>query len=264
MRALWERTHAEINGMPGFMAGSIRRFFTELRLWDYIAAARVDQFIANSTITRRRIAAFYRRDAVVITPPIETERFTVGNVPAGDYYLVASRNVPYKKIDLAIAAAEQLGRRLIVMGEGTDKLTSSSPLIEFRGKVSGDEFLNLMRGAKALLAPQIEDFGMSILEANACGRPVIALARGGALETLIDGHTGVLFEEQTVESLTDAIIRFERTAFDTAAIRRNAERFSQERFIANVRELVLRVHNERLQQEPRSFDLPTQLVSASG
>jgi glycosyltransferase involved in cell wall biosynthesis len=211
--------------------------FTRLRQWDFLAAARVDVFIANSETTRKRIATHYRRDSIIITPPIDTERFSPGG-PVGDYYLVVSRNVPYKRIDLAVEAAVKLGRRVVVVGEGTDRLTHASPLVTFRGKIESAELTALMRGARALLSPQLEDFGMAMLEMNACGRPVIAYAKGGALETLVAGKTGVFCNEQTVDSLADAIVRFEGMTFDSAEIRRHAERFSKEQFIQRMRELV--------------------------
>jgi glycosyltransferase involved in cell wall biosynthesis len=228
----------------------LRRLFLNLRLWDFAAAARVDHFLANSLITQDRIATHYRRESIVVPPPIDTERFTPGG-QSGDYYLVVSRNVPYKRIDLAVAATQRLGRRLIVVGEGTDRLKSASPHVTFRGKIDQAELLALMRGARALLAPQLEDFGMAILEMNACGRPVIAYGKGGALETLIDGKTGVLFYEQSVEALCEAVVRFESLSFDPAYARQRAESFSKERYIATMRNLV--VDLRRTEPTPRTF-----------
>jgi glycosyltransferase involved in cell wall biosynthesis len=158
---------------------------------------------------------------------------------------VVARNAPYKRIDLAVAAAVKLGRRLIVVGEGTDRLKDSSGLVSFRGKIGATELTELMRGARALLSPQLEDFGMAMLEMNACGRPVIAYKKGGALESLVDGKTGVFFEEQEVASLIDAIHRFEKLAFDPAAIRLHAEGFSKERFMQKMRDLVADLWAER-------------------
>lgn len=244
LRAIWERPHSELARVPAMLRPIARKLFLDLRLWDFAAAARVDQFVANSRMTQRRIAAHYRRESIVIPPPIDVERFSPGG-EHGDYYLIVSRNVPYKRIDLAVEAALAIGRRLVVVGEGTERLTSSSPLVTYKGKVEHTELLALMRGARALLAPQIEDFGMAILEMNACGRPVIALARGGALETQVEGKTGIFFDTQDAQTLREAIVRFEQLSFDPATIRRHAERYSKERFVAEIRELVHQLHDAR-------------------
>jgi glycosyltransferase involved in cell wall biosynthesis len=245
MRAIWENTHTELKRLPGILRPFARQLFSGLRVWDFAAAARVNAFIANSVITKKRIATHYGgRESSIITPPIDTERFTPGG-EVGDYYLVVARNAPYKRIDLAVAAAVKLGRRLIVVGEGTDRLKDSSGLVSFRGKIGATELTELMRGARALLSPQLEDFGMAMLEMNACGRPVIAYKKGGALESLVDGKTGVFFEEQEVASLIDAIHRFEKLAFDPAAIRLHAEGFSKERFMQKMRDLVADLWAER-------------------
>ncbi len=237
MRSLWELPHDEINRAPAVLRPFVKQLLHSLRNWDFETASRVDKFVANSGITADRIAKHYRRESVVVHPPIDTERFTAGG-SVGDYYLVAARNVPYKRIDLAIAAAEKLGRHLIVTGDGTDKLANASQNVTYLGKVSDAKLMTLMREARALLFPQHEDFGMTVLEMNACGRPVIGYGKGGALETIVDEKTGILFAEQTVDSLADAILRFERLAFDTVAIRRHAERFSKERFTQSLHQIV--------------------------
>jgi glycosyltransferase involved in cell wall biosynthesis len=237
MRSLWELPHDEIKRAPAVLRPFLKQFLHGLRNWDLDTACRVDKFIANSRITSDRIAKHYRRESTVLHPPIDTQRFTPGGV-VGDYYLVAARNVPYKRIDLAIAAAAKLGCRLIVTGDSTDKLANSNPNVTFLGRVSEAKLLKLMREARALLFPQHEDFGMTALEMNACGRPVIAYGKGGALETIVEGETGITFREQTVDSLADAILRFEELSFDSAAIRRHAERFSKVRFTAELRRMV--------------------------
>jgi glycosyltransferase involved in cell wall biosynthesis len=237
MRSLWELPHDEIKRAPGILRPLVKQLLHSLRTWDFDAASRVDQFVANSAITAERIAKHYRRESIVLHPPIDTEGFTPGGV-VGDYYLVAARNVPYKRIDMAIAAAERLGRHLIITGDGTDRLATASRNVTFLGKVSDAKLKELMREARALLFPQHEDFGMTVLEMNACGRPVIGYGKGGALETIVEAKTGLTFAEQSVESLVDAIERFEQLSFDSAAIRRHAERFSKERFIASLRQLI--------------------------
>jgi glycosyltransferase involved in cell wall biosynthesis len=139
---------------------------------------------------------------------------------------------------LAIEAAERLGRRLIVVGEGTDHLAKQSRCVTYLGKVSDEKLRELMQGARALLFPQKEDFGMAVLEVNACGRPVIAYGAGGVLETVLDGRTGVLFFDQSIRGVMDGIESFERQTFDPIAIRQHAEQYSKDRFIATMRTLV--------------------------
>jgi glycosyltransferase involved in cell wall biosynthesis len=238
MRALWELPHEEVLRAPALLRPLIRTLLLALRGWDFATASRVDHFVANSRLTSDRIRKHYRRDSIVVHPPIEIDRFVPGDVEVGDYYLIAARNVPYKRIDLAIEAAERLGRRLVVVGEGTDRLAKESRCVTFLGKVSDDKLRALMQSARALLFPQKEDFGMALLEVNACGRPVIAYGAGGALETVLDGRTGVLFSEQSVKGVMDAIEAFERVEFDPAAIRQHAERYSKDRFIATMQTLV--------------------------
>jgi glycosyltransferase involved in cell wall biosynthesis len=237
-RSLWEPLHDEIKRAPAILRPFIKQLLHGLRNWDFDTASRVDKFVANSALTADRIAKHYRRESTVVHPPIDTKHFTPGSGIVGDYYLVAARNVPYKRIDLAIAAAEKLGRRLIVTGDGADKLATASKHVTFLGRVSEAKLLTLMREARALLFPQHKDFGMTALEMNACGRPVIAFGKGGALETIVDGRTGIVFAEQTVDSLAAAILRFEQLAFDPAAIRRHAERFSKERFTQSLHVIV--------------------------
>jgi glycosyltransferase involved in cell wall biosynthesis len=255
MRSLWERPHEEIKRAPGALRPLVKHLLHGLRSWDYDAASRVDTFVANSEHTASRIAKHYRRSSIVLHPPIDTDKFQP-STERGNFYLVASRNVPYKRIDLAIAASKRLGSRLIIVGDGTDRLADDAPNITYMGKVSDAKLLSLMREAKALLFPQHEDFGMTVLEMNACGRPVIAFAKGGALETVIDGVTGVVFTEQTVESLTEAMCRFETISFDSNRIRRHAEKFSKQRFHERIRQIV----NEAILQDGTHVDRERQLA----
>jgi glycosyltransferase involved in cell wall biosynthesis len=240
MRALWERSFDEVRGLPGFARPFATATLRSLRAWDYATAARVDEFIANSNTTRRRIAKHYGRESTVLHPPIDVDRFRPGGEPAAsDYYLVASRLVPYKRVDLAVAATGALGRRLVVVGGGPgESAVRGASHVDYRGHVSDGELLDLMRGARALLFPAYEDFGMAPVEMMACGRPVVAYGAGGVTETVIEGVTGVFAAEQTVEAFVDALERFERTAFDRNRIRAHAENFSQQRFQDALRSLV--------------------------
>jgi glycosyltransferase involved in cell wall biosynthesis len=196
----------------------------------------VRRFLANSTTTQRRIQAYYRRESDLVFPPIDTDFFTPGG-SVGDYYLVASRPVPYKRVDIAVAATAAVGRKLKIVG-GKHAVANDPKNVERLGHVSNEELRALMRGARALLFPQYEDFGMTPLEVNACGRPVIAYAAGGARDTVVGGRTGVLAREQSVPSFVDAIRNFESLSFESAELRRHALAFSRQRFIDRIREVV--------------------------
>jgi glycosyltransferase involved in cell wall biosynthesis len=232
MRALWERSHEEISALPPALRPGARALFASLREWDLATVSRVDHYLANSRTTQRRITLHWMRESTVVYPPIDVHRFTPGGT-VGDYYLVASRPVAYKRADIAIAAAKGLGRRVVVVGG-----TPPGPRIagiEYRGHVTDGELISLMRSARALLFPQIEDFGMTPLEVNACGRPVVALGEGGALETVLDGVTGALVGQQTVEAFMAGIERFEQIPFSSSVMRSHAERFARPRFIDTLR-----------------------------
>lgn len=250
MRALWERSHAELSGLPGPLRWPADVMLFGMRQWDYASAARVDSFIANSSETQRRISKHYGRDSLVIHPPIDVERFTPGTRNDDDYYVVVARSVPYKRIDIAVDAARRLGRRLVVVG-GEARETEGT--VRFLGHVSDQRLVELMRGARALIAPQHEDFGMAILEANACGRPVIALGRGGALESVINGKTGLLVNAQSVDAFASAISRFEEMSFDGYAIRRHAEHFSKSMFMRAFEDAVYEAHERSQRAEQFSF-----------
>lgn len=221
-----------------------------LRSWDASTAHRVDAFVANSAFVRDRIRLNYGRDAAVVHPPIRTERFGAARDPH-DFYLVVSALVPYKRVDLAIAACARLGRRLVIAGDGPEgsRLRSlAGPSVTFLGRVSDEEVAELYSRCRAFLFPGVEDFGITAVEAQAAGAPVIALAEGGALETVVGpivgcSHdpseiivtplrdaTGIFFAEPTVDGLAHAILAFERMEFDECSIRMNAERFTEERF----------------------------------
>lgn len=199
-------------------AGAIKRLFMpsmihKIRQWDYLAAQRVDYFVANSEFVAKRIKKFYRRDAEVIHPGAHVP----AKLPperARDYYLVVSRFVRYKRVDIAIEACNRLKKRLIIIGSGGEEerrlREMAGPTIEFKGRVSDDEMYEAYAGAKAFLFPGIEDYGLTPVEAMGYGVPVLAYGEGGALETIIDGKTGLFFNRQDAESLCECIDRFER------------------------------------------------------
>jgi len=250
-RYVWNYAgYAAREGFGPWLGLVIGPVIKRLRRWDFEAAQLppltspfprrgpgggkgVHHFIAISKDIRARIKKYYQRDSVIIYPPVDTNRFRPVGKPAGDYYFIVSRLIPYKRIDLAVEAMTRLGRRLIIVGDGRDRAAleaMAGPTVEFKGRLPWDDVVELMVNCRAFLFPGFEDFGIAPVEAQAAGRPVIAFARGGALDTVIEGKTGLLFREQSVEALTETIERFEQLAFDPAAARTNAERFSAERF----------------------------------
>ncbi|MGI8913649.1 MAG: glycosyltransferase [Chloroflexota bacterium] len=232
-RYLWMyQEYLEHERVGRSMEAALSALAVPLRVWDYAAAQRVDHFLAGSNNAARRIRKFYRRDAEVLHSPVEAATMPLGQGP-GDYYLVAGRHQPYKRIDLAIAACNQLQRRLVVTGSGpeTARLRAlAGPTVEFAGHVDRSSLRLLFAGCRALLWPGEEDYGIAPVEAQAAGRPVIALGRGGVLETVQDGITGVFFRDQTVEAVTAAIRRADETVFDAAAIRAHALQFDTAAF----------------------------------
>ena len=198
-----------------------------LRVWDRQAADRVDEFVAISEYVRRRIAKYYNRDSTVIYPPVNVSKFQVGQGP-GKYWLMVGRLVAYKNFELAIRAFNELGWPLKIVGTGVQEKylrRLAKPNIEFLGLVDDVTLARLYGGSQAVIFPQEEDFGIVPLEAMASGRPVVAYRGGGALETIIDRITGVFFDEQTVQSLKDAVDRASRMKFMPYVCRGQAERF---------------------------------------
>lgn len=220
----------------------IKRFFMvpfihKLRMWDRLAADRVDYFIANSKFTQKRIKKYYRRDSDVIYSVggnfVDDELFNT--TKKEDFYLTTGRLIGYKRFDLAIEACNILGKRLIVVGTGNeeDNLKKiAGPTIEFKGYCSNEEMLHYYAKAKAFLFPGLEDFGFTPVEAQSGGTPVIAYGKGGALETVKDGETGLFFYEQTVDALVDCIEKFEKNgvSYTKQEIRDYANTFSAENF----------------------------------
>jgi glycosyltransferase involved in cell wall biosynthesis len=212
-----------------------------LRRWDRRTSFGVHQFVAISDYVAARIGRCYDRAADVIHPPVDVARFDLADDTPGEFYLVVSALVPYKRIDLAVAAASRLGRRLLVVGTGPEERrlrAVARPGVEFLGWRSDAEVASLYRRCRAVLFPGVEDFGIVPLEAMAAGRPVIAFAAGGALETVVDlgredePPTGVLFERQTEDGLADAMLKLEAAVgrFAPKALRARAEAFDRPRF----------------------------------
>ena len=213
-----------------------------IRQWDYASAQRVDRFVAISNAVRHRIRTYYRRSADVLFPPVDVDFFRPApHGEIGDYFFIMSRHVPYKKVDLAIKAFNALRLPLVVAGAGpeTHRLARmAGPTIRFLGRISNDEARHYMARCRAFIFPQEEDFGLTAVEAQACGRPVIAYARGGALDTVVGGVTGSLFFAQSAEALADAVSLFRAGAFDPQAVRRHAEAFNVDSFKRRFRRIV--------------------------
>lgn len=211
-----------------------------LRIWDLSAALKVDYFIANSKAVQDRIKKTYRRESTIIYPPVRCNEFLPSEAD-GDYYLVLSRFVEYKRIDLAIKVCSELGKKLIVIGEGCEqkKLKKfANGNIQFLGRLPNEQVKKYVSECRALLFPGEEDFGIVPVEVMSSGRPVIAYGKGGALDTVVDGETGVLFGEQSVEALKAAIERFEGMSFDKQRIRGHALKFDESVFREKIREFV--------------------------
>lgn len=226
-----------------------------LRLWDRVSADRVDHFVAISREVAGRIRKHYRRDAEVIYPPVDIERFVPNGKAAEDFYLVVSRLVPYKRVDLAVAAATRLGRRLVVVGDGPERRRleeMAGPTVEFRGRLPDEQVADLLARCRAFIFPGHEDFGIAPVEAQAAGRPVVAYGRGGALETVVDGVTGVFFDEQTVEGVMEGMRRLESGRFEASACRRNAEGFGARHFRERIGHSVERQLAGRMGDRPRA------------
>jgi len=228
MRWAWNFDgYSERESMSPVVKSALQGLTWLLRQWDTAASRQPDHFIANSKVVAERIQRAYGRTAEVIHPPIDVDRFHLAD-QVDDYYLVLSRMVAYKRLDLAVEACTRLNRKLIVVGTGPHRKHLESiagPTVKFVGRVRDEEVNHLAAHCRALLFPGEEDFGMAPLEIAAAGRPTIAFRAGGAAETIIDGVTGAFFDQQTPESLMQAIERFEIQNWSPAEIRRHAEGF---------------------------------------
>jgi glycosyltransferase involved in cell wall biosynthesis len=233
MRHAWEPAKLRDEPIGPLARALLPPLLSRLRRDDFVGAARVDRFVANSNHVANRIRKYYRRRATIVHPPVEVEPFLARPRTPDDAYLVAGRLVPYKRVDVAVQACTVLGRPLVVIGEGRDRErleAVAGPSVTFLGHVDFPTLVDQMSRCKALLFPGEEDFGIVPVEAQAAGAPVIAYGVGGVRDTVIDGTTGVLFPEQSVAGLCDAIELFERLSLDPDSARENAARFAPERF----------------------------------
>lgn len=245
IRYAWDLQQEYLKGAQ--LNRGIRSFFVQLvlhylRLWDFASASRVDHFVANSHFVARRIWKTYRRPAQVIYPPVAVDRFQP-KTQREEFYFILSRFVPYKRVDLVVEAFTRLGLPLVVIGDGANwkqVKALAGANVQLLGHQPDAIVVDYMQRCKAFVFAAAEDFGIAPVEAQAAGAPVIAYAKGGVTETVIPDKTGVFFLEQTVESLIEAVLRFESEAhtFDAGVIRQNAERFSPENFRRQFSEFV--------------------------
>jgi glycosyltransferase involved in cell wall biosynthesis len=242
MRYAWDQFNAYFGpARLGRASGAARAVLRRMARWDRDTSGRPDRYVANSQYVAQRIRRYYNRRAVVVPPPVDTFFYTPCSTPSGSnppdrYFLVVSALVPYKRLELAIDASRQVNIPLKIVGEGTElpRLQAlAGPTVEFLGRRTDEQVRDLYRGALAVLLPGEEDFGIVPVEAQACGRPVVALGLGGALETVVDGVTGVLVRDSQPASWAAALDRVASApaAFTPEASRANAERFSRERFM---------------------------------
>lgn len=242
MRYAWDMYH-EYKSQSGFLKRVVMTpLMHYLRRWDQSTATQVTHFVANSKFVAKRIKSYYGRNSIVINPPVSFDEFSIRN-DIGDFYLVLGQTVRYKRADLAVEAFNASGRKLIVVGDGEQlpalrKIAKSN--IEIRGRLPFSEIANLLSTCKALIFSGVEDFGIVPLEAMASGRPVIAYKKGGALETVAEGLSGIFFEEQSIESLNAAIEDFESNygLFDSKRIRDYVKKFDKNRFKKEFMELI--------------------------
>lgn len=247
-RYLWSDADSYVAELkaPRLVKAALPYLLHKLRSWDQLAANRVDHFVANSETVERRIKKYYRRDSKVIYPPVDVDKFALSTEPK-TYFLTGGRLVAYKRFDLVVDAFTKLGKPLKIFGSGpelADLKRRAGKNIEFVGRVSDDERARLFANAIAFINPQEEDFGITPVESMATGRPVIAYRRGGALETVIDGKTGVFFDEQSWEELADVVLRFNEKSFDPQLIRAHAEQFATRVFRKNIHGFVQELWKE--------------------
>jgi glycosyltransferase involved in cell wall biosynthesis len=232
MRYLWDQRDEYINRVPALLRPVLRARLERLRTWDVVSAARVDHFVANSRLVARRIERFWRREAEVIPPPVDTEFFAPGGTRAGHILMVAAL-VPYKRVEVGIAVAKELGMPLRVVGDGPLRRTlvwHAPNSVRFLGRVSGERLRDEYRAASLLLVPNVEDFGMVTVEALACGTPVVGLRESGTADVVVSGEHGELSPEGSVTALVEACRSVLAKQFDPARLRSRAESFSRQRF----------------------------------
>jgi glycosyltransferase involved in cell wall biosynthesis len=256
-RYLWDQFHVQTRNVRGRALVGLATHW--LRMWDRAAADRVDHFVAISDTVAARIRKYYRRESTVVYPPVDTDQFRPNGRDHEGFLLVVSRLVPYKRIDLAVAAANRAGLRLVVVGDGPElqRLRAlAGPTVSFLGRRPDAEIADLYARCEALLFPGMEDFGITPVEAMAAGRPVIAYGKGGATETVLDGVTGVLIDEQSVDAIIAAVDRLRHERYDPFACRDRALRFDATIFRERIAAIVSDAASGRLGARSESSRVP--------
>lgn len=256
-RYVWHERQRALDEMPSWSGGLGPKLLDRVRDWDRRASERVTHYIANSEITRDRIAEFYGREACVIHPPVAVDRFTP-STDHDDYFLVVGELVRHKNQYVALAAAEQAGVPIKVVGEGPDEywLRRDYPNAEFLGRLSDEDLATVYQRARAFVMPAIEEFGIVAAEAHAAGRPVLAAGAGGALEIVIEGETGVFAPPHDVDAFAEAMREVDWDAFDPRAIRARAETFATPTFQARLLDEVDRVLGDNVTPLPAPASAP--------
>ncbi|HCR42337.1 TPA: glycosyltransferase family 4 protein [Patescibacteria group bacterium] len=240
--------HPEFGWLNPAVRFVIPNLIHKLRLWDRVAADRVDVFLANSRTTQSRIKKYYERESTVIHPPVDTARFSIAE-DIEDYYLIVGRQTAYKRTDLAIAAFNSLKLPLKVIGTGPalkQWMLEAKNNISFLGRLSDAEVAHYLSHCRALIMPQEEDAGIVPLEASASGRPVVAYRGGGALDTIIDGKTGIFFDQQTPAALAEAVIKSQAVAWQPEIIRQHAKKFDKANFQNKIKEFIDKSYQDHL------------------
>jgi glycosyltransferase involved in cell wall biosynthesis len=230
-RYVWHERDRTVSSVPAIARPAARGALGALRRWDVRAAGRVDMFVANSELTRQRIGDYYGRESVVVHPPVDLDRFT-GRCDPREHFLMVGEVTKHKNSEIALAAAERAGLKIQVVGSGPDlpRLRRRYRNAEFLGRVDDRTLAELYATCRALVVPAVEEFGITMVEAQASGRPVVAAAAGGALEIVADGVTGILVKPRSIDELADAMHTTDWESFDAPGLRANARRFSSTRF----------------------------------
>ena len=246
-RYAWTEREATLQARHPLVRPVLRVLLNRWRQWDWIAAQRVDRYVANSHVTAARIRRYFGRESTVLYPPVETGRFQPA--PIGEHYMVLAELMAHKRIDVAVRAFNALGRPLLVVGDGPEARRLrriAGPTVTFTGRVSDERVADLLARARALVVTATEEFGIAAVEALAAGRPVIALGEGGVRESVTEGVTGTFFERCEPDAVASAVRAFDPLAVDPAACRAAAERFGAGRFRASLASIVAEaVRDER-------------------
>ena len=245
-RYAWTEREATLEARNILVRPALAQVLHRWRQWDFIAAQRVDAYVSNSKTTQQRLERYFSRESTVIYPPVEIDRFSPG--PVADHHLVLSELIAHKRIEIVVRAFSRLGLPLIIAGDGPDARRLqrlAGPSVKFAGRISDHQAEQLLRSSQSLVVAATEEFGIAAVEAQASGRPVIALRAGGLLETVIEGETGIFFDRADPASLCAALEGFEQSSFSTNDCVAQAQRFSPERFVQQFAAVVEKALRDR-------------------